>query len=162
MLWQQNRFVTSSALIRRSALEAVGGFDEARELISVEDYNLWLRMAAAGWRLIGRPERVCEYLPAEGSLSSQSERMAAAELANLESLRRRLRLAPHVANAKRIAIHEQYARELIYFRNLRAARRLLAVPMRHAPSLTRIAWWMATFAPVGVLNLRRQVAAAAE
>ncbi len=38
-LWNRNCIINSSVLIRRSAFEEVGGFDEARDLISVEDYN---------------------------------------------------------------------------------------------------------------------------
>jgi glycosyltransferase involved in cell wall biosynthesis len=157
MLWAANRFVTSSALVRTAALEAVGGFDESRSLISVEDYNLWLRLASAGWRLTGRSEAACRYLPAEGSLSRQSERMAAAEMANLEILRKQLRLSPAVARAKRIAIAEQYARDLLFFRELSAARRMLAMPLIHAPTPRRLLWWMATFAPAALLDFRRRI-----
>ncbi|MES2304392.1 MAG: glycosyltransferase family A protein [Gemmatimonadota bacterium] len=46
-LWEQNRIPTSSVLMRRAAWEAVGGFDESRELIGVEDYNLWLRIRSS-------------------------------------------------------------------------------------------------------------------
>jgi glycosyltransferase involved in cell wall biosynthesis len=39
---------TSSVMFRRSAFEQAGGFDTTRELISVEDYDLWLRMSLLG------------------------------------------------------------------------------------------------------------------
>ncbi len=41
-----------SVLIRRSALEQVGGY---RDFDGPEDYDLWLRLAAAGWRLAKVP-----------------------------------------------------------------------------------------------------------
>ena len=45
--WQmllKDRIATSSVLCRREALLQCGGFNPARELIAVEDYDLWLRM----------------------------------------------------------------------------------------------------------------------
>ncbi|WP_369131776.1 glycosyltransferase family 2 protein [Modestobacter sp. I12A-02662] len=43
-LWLRNRFITSSTLIRRAAALEVGGFPRTRQ---VEDYALWLTLAAA-------------------------------------------------------------------------------------------------------------------
>ncbi|HYL81892.1 MAG TPA: glycosyltransferase, partial [Candidatus Acidoferrum sp.] len=40
-----NRIVTSSVMVKRHCLEAVGGFDETIRAASVEDYDLWLRLA---------------------------------------------------------------------------------------------------------------------
>jgi glycosyltransferase involved in cell wall biosynthesis len=42
-----------STMIRRSALDAVGGF---REGPFAEDYDLWLRLIAAGWRIAKVPQ----------------------------------------------------------------------------------------------------------
>ena len=55
-LWKRNCVTTSSVLLRKSAFEQVGGFDTDRVLIGVEDYHLWLRMAAAGWEIATCPE----------------------------------------------------------------------------------------------------------
>jgi glycosyltransferase involved in cell wall biosynthesis len=63
-----------SALIRRTAIERVGGFDP--ELRSVEDFDLWLRMLAAGER-IGYHDRVLvRFLKRRGSLSADPVWMA--------------------------------------------------------------------------------------
>jgi glycosyltransferase involved in cell wall biosynthesis len=63
-----------SALIRRTAIERVGGFDP--ELRSVEDFDLWLRMLAAGER-IGYHDRVLvRFLKRPGSLSADPVWMA--------------------------------------------------------------------------------------
>ena len=43
-LWRRNRFITSSTLIRRKAALQVGNFPPLRQ---VEDYTLWLELAAA-------------------------------------------------------------------------------------------------------------------
>lgn len=42
-----------AATIRRSALEAVGGFEEGN---FPEDWQLWLKLLAAGWSLVNLPE----------------------------------------------------------------------------------------------------------
>jgi glycosyltransferase involved in cell wall biosynthesis len=39
---------TSSVMFRRAAFERAGGFDTSAELISVEDYDLWLRLSLLG------------------------------------------------------------------------------------------------------------------
>ncbi|MHB8190001.1 MAG: glycosyltransferase family 2 protein [Ferrimicrobium sp.] len=41
-----NRFQTSTVLVRRELVQAVGGFDS--DLDSVEDWDLWMRMATKG------------------------------------------------------------------------------------------------------------------
>ena len=46
-LLHDNFVITSTAVIRRSVLERVGLFDETPALRAVEDYDLWLRIAAA-------------------------------------------------------------------------------------------------------------------
>ncbi|MBI5966000.1 MAG: glycosyltransferase family 2 protein [Chloroflexi bacterium] len=45
-LLRLNTVICSSALIHRSLLEKVKGFPESEELIAMEDYALWLRVAA--------------------------------------------------------------------------------------------------------------------
>ncbi|MGE3175387.1 MAG: glycosyltransferase family 2 protein [Planctomycetota bacterium] len=44
-LLQGNPVICSTMLVRRSALEQAGAFDEAPELVATEDYDLWLRLA---------------------------------------------------------------------------------------------------------------------
>ncbi len=41
---KQNPVCTLTCMVRKSALEEVGYFDESRELRAIEDYNLWLRI----------------------------------------------------------------------------------------------------------------------
>jgi glycosyltransferase involved in cell wall biosynthesis len=48
----RNNFVWGSVTVRRRALEEVGGFNPA--IAGVDDYEMWLRIVAAGW-LIARP-----------------------------------------------------------------------------------------------------------
>lgn len=73
-----------SALIRRTAIERVGGFDP--KLRSVEDFDLWLRMLAAGER-IGYHDRVLvRFLKRRGSLSADPVWMAEHVLIVLDKL----------------------------------------------------------------------------
>jgi glycosyltransferase involved in cell wall biosynthesis len=46
LLCLENRIGTSSVLARRKYLVSCGGFDENQRLRGVEDYDLWLRLAA--------------------------------------------------------------------------------------------------------------------
>ncbi len=41
-----NFVITSTVVIRRSVLKQTGGFPEAAKFIAIEDYHLWLRIAA--------------------------------------------------------------------------------------------------------------------
>src|SRR5262249_34195390 len=125
-LWRSNILAASTVLVRRAAFEQVGGFDEDRDLISVEDYNLWLRLASAKWDIIPMQEELHHYTPQPGNLSSQTERVVRAEFANMESIARRCSLSPSLLRQKRLAICEEYGREFFFSRQLRQARRLLA------------------------------------
>jgi peptidoglycan/xylan/chitin deacetylase (PgdA/CDA1 family)/glycosyltransferase involved in cell wall biosynthesis/2-polyprenyl-3-methyl-5-hydroxy-6-metoxy-1,4-benzoquinol methylase len=68
-----------SALVRRSAVRDLGGFDE--ELKSSEDWDLWQRLARAGRRFAQTRKRVAFYRARPGSLSRDLPRAAHAGLA---------------------------------------------------------------------------------
>ena len=154
-LWKKNAIVLSTALVRRQALEEVGGFSERRELDGVEDYNLWLRIVAAGWRVATCPEALYRYTPAPGNLTSQTKRFAAAELENVRDLGARLNLDAGTLERKRLAILDEYGRELVYYRQLRSARPMLAAAFRARPTCSRAAWWLTTLLPSSLLDWRR-------
>jgi len=46
-----NPLPTSATVVRREAIQALGGFEESRELASVEDFDAWLRLVAKGYRV---------------------------------------------------------------------------------------------------------------
>ena len=48
-------------MLRRSFLDGVGFFDESRNIITAEDYDLWLRVARAGARIGFLNEVLGEY-----------------------------------------------------------------------------------------------------
>lgn len=43
-------FCHAPCMVRRAALEEVGGYSEGKRFLRVEDYHLWLKMYAAGYR----------------------------------------------------------------------------------------------------------------
>ncbi|HLH42987.1 MAG TPA: glycosyltransferase family A protein [Bryobacteraceae bacterium] len=152
-LWEYNYIGMSGVLVRRAAFDEVGGFDEDPGLISVEDYNLWLRIAMR-WEIAMVPENLFAYLPETGSLSQQFERFALASIRNVDQIGRQLGIDPKVLAEKRLAILQGTARKAFSFRDLKAARRLYGRAFRQSPSFRSAAWWLATFAPQGLLEMR--------
>jgi hypothetical protein len=63
----ESNYVDAMALIRRSALDEVGGYDLYFGLVGWEDYELWLRFAAAGWSPVFVPSFIGEYTVRSGS-----------------------------------------------------------------------------------------------
>jgi glycosyltransferase involved in cell wall biosynthesis len=45
LLTNNNALANSSVIVKRELIEKVGGLDENRNLISVEDYDLWIRLS---------------------------------------------------------------------------------------------------------------------
>lgn len=68
-----NFIVVSSTMIRRSVLQASGGFDAS--LGVVEDWDLWLKLSAQGAKFAAVPEPVTMYQWRPGSLSKNYDRM---------------------------------------------------------------------------------------
>jgi teichuronic acid biosynthesis glycosyltransferase TuaG len=52
LLFKGTCFSPSAALVRRSLLERVGGFSEDPDFITVEDYDLWLKLVQSGARIL--------------------------------------------------------------------------------------------------------------
>lgn len=62
--------IDACVAMRRSVLEAVGGFDEALR-DGYEDWELWIRLLAAGHAFVHVPEVLFQYRVREGSLLSR-------------------------------------------------------------------------------------------
>lgn len=60
-LFRSNRIGTLSVLVKRSALDAVGLFDEDRAYQNCEDYDLWMRLAKWGAGFYGMTEKLMRY-----------------------------------------------------------------------------------------------------
>jgi glycosyltransferase involved in cell wall biosynthesis len=63
----QRNFIPAEAMVRRTALEGVGVFEPT--LKAVEDYDLWLRMLAAGYRGVRPPGLLFVRRDMPGSMS---------------------------------------------------------------------------------------------
>jgi GT2 family glycosyltransferase len=131
-LWERNWISNSSVLLRRSIFEAVGGFAEERHL--VEDYNLWLRVSAAGTRIVTCPHILLHYTQGIG-LSANPEWLMRASLANVDDLERRLRLPAKMAEQKRQQIRAGFRRLALLECDTKPARSLLRQIFRDEPGV---------------------------
>lgn len=154
-LWIRNTIPTSSVLLRKRDFDAVGGFDEDRSIMAVEDYNLWLRLLHRGFRFRVVRERLVEYTPAPNNLSGQFGRMVRSELHNVEKIRQLFGIENDRVTRKQAAIYADWGAALFHSRDLQAARDCYGNVLSRAPSLSALIHWMATFVPRPVLDLRR-------
>lgn len=158
VLWERNWVCTSTVLLRREAWESAGGFDESPSLIGVEDYNLWLRLAHAGWSFTYVEDVLADYRPGLTSLSVQWERFANAELSNIMRVANRLRLSKEMLRLKEFQLYSDYGVELFHRGKRLAARDFF----REARTRGQLSWrsrlrlWAAT---VGLPSLKRSPAA---
>jgi len=156
-LWDHNYIGLSTSVVRRESLEQVGGFDEDRGVLGIEDYNLWLRMASRGARFTFVKEELVEYTPAPGNLSSNYLKIAQAAVRNAEKVAEFSGMPPKLLSTKLAAIYAEYGIALLYDRNLPAARTYLRQSLKHRVDGRNALRWMSTFAPGPVLNLRRNL-----
>lgn len=77
-LYAANPLPTSSVVVRRRALEAVGGFESPVRL--AEDWDLWLRLAAAGWGFVSEPAAVVRYRRHPSGLTADIAALARCQL----------------------------------------------------------------------------------
>ena len=96
-----------TVLVRRPPVEAAGGFDET--LTSVEDWDLWLRLARAGarWHCVDRP--LAEYRIRPGAMHQNPRRMLDNRLRVLAKVFDDGRaLPPHVASRRALALQNAH------------------------------------------------------
>ena len=153
-LWRRNQVVNSTTLVRKAAFEQLGGFDEDRALIGVEDYNLWLRLARQNWKFADCPEKLVVYTRGEGCLSLQVERFARAELVNVQKLATAFQLTHPIVEQKQLAVLDEYGRMATHTRQMVTARRLLADGLRRRPTLKRLHCFVAACLPASLLDFR--------
>lgn len=68
------RIITSSVCLRREILDAVGPFSEDRELIAIEDTDLWIRVARVTEKFTYLPARLGAYWEDGTNISGFSEK----------------------------------------------------------------------------------------
>lgn len=79
LLYSGNALSTSAVTMRRTLLESLGGFSTDKDVVTAEDYDLWIRVAKSGARLVFAEETLGEFRRRHGSESSKIERNIAAE-----------------------------------------------------------------------------------
>lgn len=86
-----NPLPTSATTVRRELMIEIGGFDESRDLASVEDFDAWLRLACRGATMSLIPEPLGSYWVGADQISTFGPRQYALQ-GNL--FRRQLELLP--------------------------------------------------------------------
>lgn len=157
-LWEHNWVGNSSVLIRRSVFEALGGYDEEPRLISIEDYNLWLRVAGAGWKIVTCPEILVEYTLGVG-ISSHTEKFYKACVNNLVMLGEQFHIPPSKVRQKLATQHASFGTAALYERNMRLARSAYKEAVSIDPSMKNLARLAISHLPSGLLDMRRMLAA---
>jgi glycosyltransferase involved in cell wall biosynthesis len=153
-LWDRNWIINSSVLLRRAAFHALGGFNEAKELISVEDYNLWIRVASSDWKIVTCPQILVHYTRGIG-ISSNSERFLRASLYNVDDLGSRLLLDEAMVKRKRNEIIFDFGRKALFERDLATARCLLRRAVKEERTSRNLLHLAIASMPASVLDVRR-------
>ena len=78
LLYERNPLCVSSALLRRDAVLAAGGFEFAQP--RAEDWDLWLRLLAAGHAFVMEPRAVVRYRRKLGALTADITGLASAQM----------------------------------------------------------------------------------
>ncbi|MBI5698825.1 glycosyltransferase family 2 protein [Candidatus Saganbacteria bacterium] len=92
LLFGGNRLTTLTTAFKKQIVEDIGLFSEdVKNIHLVEDYDLWLRMALAGYKFYFLPDYLAEYVQHDNNYSlNQIERMRASEMYVLEQHYQRL------------------------------------------------------------------------
>ena len=72
-----NALATSSIVVRKDILRRSGDFDESRDLISIEDFDLWLRIAMLTERFVYIPRTLGSYWIGGQNTNEMSKRKIA-------------------------------------------------------------------------------------
>jgi glycosyltransferase involved in cell wall biosynthesis len=80
-LFERNLVPAATVVLWRDALEAVGGFDGGPALPAGSDWELWLRLAAAGHAFVSEPRAVVRYRRHPDALTGEVALLGEAGLA---------------------------------------------------------------------------------
>jgi glycosyltransferase involved in cell wall biosynthesis len=146
-----NRIVTSSVVVTRRCLEAVGNFDETIRSASVEDYDLWLRLARQ-FQFAYCDEPLVLYRIHAANATKRTHTLQRYELYVLEkALRADPALALRVGRRRARHRLEGVWGDLAYgsfaCNDFREARRCFWQALRLRPSRRTFLFWLATLFP---------------
>jgi glycosyltransferase involved in cell wall biosynthesis len=126
-LWHRQAHITpSGALVRNQALSDVGGFEESRTIIGVEDVNVWLKIALTDWQFVRSEVDLFGYRPTAQSLSGNDLKMARAELASIDIVGKCVKCQPQEIERVKQASKIEYAKNLIAGQRWEEASQLLS------------------------------------
>jgi glycosyltransferase involved in cell wall biosynthesis len=114
-LLYQNPICVSGILLRRSWLDNYGLFDET--LRACEDFDLWLRLLAAGCQMAWDEHFVVAYRIHAGQMTGQSARMRKAMFAMLDKFFAQPELPEYLSAHKESAYATAYAHAAVYAYN---------------------------------------------
>ncbi len=162
LLLRANCVLTSSVLVRRSALLEAGLFDES--LRHGEDHDLWLRLARR-WPAVFITDVIAKYRIHSSSLSGRREnRQGLFYRATIDVLAQHHRLFPSLEAARALAaMYNNYAMFQIKERAFGKAKQLAGKSLRVAPTPTGFRLWLEAAFPktysqaVGLLRGERNL-----
>ena len=134
-LYERNAVPAASAVVRVDELEAVGGFIPATPLPAGTDWDLWLRLVAAGRTFVCAPAAQILYRRHEASLTADLSRLARAGLIIHD--RHASLVDPAAATNARARDLETLARAQVRERRYRDAAMSLADAARLRPPAAR-------------------------
>jgi glycosyltransferase involved in cell wall biosynthesis len=155
-----NWIATSSVLVKRECLEEVGGFDEDPQIMFVEDWNLWIRLAKRF--KFGMVDRVLvkrRYHPNRLGLANP-ERQFKAIFYNLEKLQKiypELRYKADLFSQKFYQISFQRGYEDMTSFKAGQAREKFVLALKHKRSPRAIFYYLLTYMPKVVLKFLRKL-----
>jgi len=135
LLYTGNCISTSATFIAKSLIDEVDGFDESPEIVTTEDYDLWLRLAAKSPKTVFIPELLGEFHRLAQSASSSVIRNFTAELKVLDK---------HFATQPKTIARKLKIRHRRAIAHYGAARQLTAQP-KQALSLFASAFRLSPF-----------------
>jgi len=134
MLYERDPLPTSSSVVRRAAVKAVGGFDSDVPY-GVEDWDLWLRLLAAGAIFVCEPAARVRYRRHASGLTADLVNLARG---GLEIHERHASLVDAELRSRvRARDLTTLARGFVRRRDYQAARAALEEAASHAPPIPR-------------------------
>lgn len=154
-----NWIATSSVLVKKECLDQVGGFDEDPQIMFVEDWNLWIRLAKHFQ--FGMVDRVLvkrRYHPHRLGLANP-ERQFQAIFYNLEKLQK---LHPELK--EKAALFSQKYYQLSFQRGFedlssmqsQKARHKFALAWKHKKNLKTLFFYLLTYLPKNLLRMGKK------
>jgi glycosyltransferase involved in cell wall biosynthesis len=151
-LLQGNFVAPPVVLIRRTCLDVVGTFDERPDFFAVEDYDLWLRIAAQ-FPIVYAPGDVAAIRRHKQSISSDVATLRTGVLRVLAKLEATY---PHLIRQHRDALNEGYARNHGAIALARLQERQTLSGLRHAIQALRYSLGTSGFGPRAFLDWIRR------